>query len=506
MLAATLWSLIGITALGLTRLIYSALIGRAEGPALLGSVNNAVSLSFLATFVTAGATGQAVTKYVARSAGAGLGTAPVRRLLDRLTIGATVAAAGVVVALSPWLFAGHELTAGPAGPAARWRTGALVAVLVLAYAGYTYAKAVLYGYQLARRYAGLEVVADLAALALMVAVLVAGQPGWLLAPLIVGYGGFTLLALRSARGSAGQPSRPAGSTPAPAGLTREIVGFVALTCLGTVASQGFFQACMVVAGKTLTAPGAGLYAAAMTAVTPAFLLPRALALAFFPAAASAVGAGNRASLARQVDVSTRALASLSLPVLVLGAVLAPVLLPAVFGPPYGGAAGAVAVLAAAIWLYVCAVPSVNALSAHGLAWARIPPFASAAGVLLGVGVWLVLMVVLGRRGPAVVAAGYLASTVLQAGVPMLLARRRLGMRPGGFGVRIGSSAVLGAAAVLAWPVTGRLWLSVLVTVVFAVCHPLLLGADVRRLRGWARRSGVEHPSGDDSGRASDDQL
>jgi len=484
-LAATLWSMLGIAALGLTRLVYSALVGRSGGPAVLGSVNNAVSLSLLATFVTAGATGQAVTKYVAQRTGAGAGGAAVRRLLDRLTLAAVLVAGVVLVAAAPWLFAGHELGAGAH---ARWRTGVLAALLMLAYAGYTYAKAVLYGHRLARRYAVLEVVSDLVALALTVAVLGVGAPAWFLVPLIVGYGTFTVWALLTARTVAAR--RDAGTAPAvlPAGLAREIVAFVGLTCLGTVASQGFFQACMVVAGKTLSAHGAGLYAAAMTAVTPAFFLPRALALAFFPAAASAVGAGDRSGLARQVDVATRALTAVSMPVFVLAAVLAPVLLRLVFGAAYAGAAGAVGVLAAAIWLYVSAVPSVNVLSAHGLSWARVPPFASSAGVVLGVAVWLVLLAGLGWRGPAAVAVGYLASTLLQAGVPLVVARRRLARARSGFGWRAGVCALLGAAAGGAWPATGRVWVVLAATIVFAGGYIWLLGHQVVSLRRWARRA------------------
>src|SRR5699024_5984753 len=107
--------------------------------------------------------------------------------------------------------------------------------LTAAYAAYTFAKSVLYGYGLAHRYAVLEVASD-AVTILLTVVAVTWASGVLLAPLVIGYTTFAVLAYRSL------PRIRPGPMPA---LGSELGGFVAYTALGTVASQGFFQIAMV---------------------------------------------------------------------------------------------------------------------------------------------------------------------------------------------------------------------------------------------------------------------
>ena len=84
----TLWSMLGIAALGITRLVYTALIGRTGDPARLAEVNSQVSLAFLATFATAAATGAGAQKVLpltaARSGAAA--AAAVRRKLTWWTV------------------------------------------------------------------------------------------------------------------------------------------------------------------------------------------------------------------------------------------------------------------------------------------------------------------------------------------------------------------------------------------------------------------------------------
>src|SRR5690606_28501604 len=64
LLRGTAWSMVGIAALGLTRLIYTALVGRTGDPARLAEVNAQVSLAFFATFATAAATGAGASKFL----------------------------------------------------------------------------------------------------------------------------------------------------------------------------------------------------------------------------------------------------------------------------------------------------------------------------------------------------------------------------------------------------------------------------------------------------------
>ncbi|MEQ4206465.1 lipid II flippase MurJ [Actinopolymorpha sp. B17G11] len=439
-----LWSMLGIAALGLTRLVYTALLGRTGDPARLAEINAQVSLAFFATFATAAATGAGAAKFlpVATARWGPAAAVGVRRKLSLWTLAGTGLVVGLLGVAGRWVL-----------PGAGWLDVATACALTAAYSAYTFAKSVLYGHDLARRYAVLEVGADLAILALTVAAVAWAPPQWralLVLPLVIGYAGFALAAAASTprwpgESSEGRPSRqqlrqqrqsdqprepgrqPRQSRPQrepmpPLGT--ELGGFVAFTALGIAAGQGFFQVSMVVAGHTTAGAEAGVYAAAMALVGPAFFLPRALALAFFPAAAEAVGRGDGAALARHTATVTRVLAVSMLPAFTLAAMLGGPALGLVFGPSYAGGGAVFAILVLAVLLYVIAVPSVNVLSAYDLSLARIPPLASTVGVVLGALTWLVVTPRLGAVG---IAVGYLAAMVVQAGIPVVVAFRRLGL-------------------------------------------------------------------------------
>lgn len=408
-LRGTAWSMVGIAALGLTRLIYTALVGRTGDPTRLAEVNAQVSLAFFATFATAAATGAGASKFLPLlTASSGpAAAAAVRRRLFRWTVLSTGAVTAGIAVLGPWILpdAGHADVAA-------------VCALTVTYGAYSYTKAVLYGFHLAGRYAVLEVCADTAILVLTV-VAVWWVPDLVLAPLIVGYAAFAVGATLSAPRHAPGPMPP---------VRAELGGFVAFTALGIAAGQGFFQVSMVVARHAAEGASAGTYAAAMALVSPAYFLPRALALTFFPAAAEAVGRGDDRALAQHTRRLTRFLWLAALPAFTLAAMVGGPALRLVFGPSYGSGGPVLAILLSAVLLYVVAVPSVNVLSAQPLRLARIPPLASTVGVVVGTIVWLALAHRLGVVG---VACGYLAGMLVQAGVPLAVTFRRLGPpRPG----------------------------------------------------------------------------
>lgn len=460
-ITGTLWSMLGIAALGLTRLIYNALIGRTGEPARLAEVNAQVSLAFFATFLTASATAMGASKFVAFTLArdGAASAAAVRRKLARWTVVGSIA---VLLAL----VAGGRVIL----PGASWSDLIWVGALIAAYGAYTFTKAVLYAYDRAGRYAALEVTSDAAALCLTV-IAVWWFPNALLAPLVVGYTGFAIAAYLST------PRSPTRQPPPDFG--RELGGFVAYTAIGIAASQGLFQVAMVVARNLTDGDQAGAYAAAMSLVTPAFFLPRALALAFFPAAASAVGAGNRDLLARHTQATTRMLALIALPCFALAAMLGGPVLAIVFGADYAAGGPTFAVLVAAVFWYVVAVPSVNALSSLELTLARVPPLASVGGVVLGSGVWAGIALFTESPSAVGVAAGYLAAMTTQAGVPLVLATRHLGLSwgrlPLRFAVSVPAAAGLATAAIL----LGYGWASLACAAtnlaLFAVVHRRDLG-------------------------------
>jgi O-antigen/teichoic acid export membrane protein len=404
LLRGTAWSMVGIAALGLTRLIYTALVGRTGDPARLAEVNAQVSLAFFATFATAAATGAGASKFLPLlTASSGpAAAAAVRRRLRHWTILSTGTVTAGIAALGPWLL-----------PGTGYDGVVEVCALTVAYGAYSYTKSVLYGFHLAHRYAVLEVCADTAILVLTVAA-VWWAPDLVLAPLVIGYAAFAIGATLSTPRHVPGPIPPVGA---------ELGGFVAFTALGIAAGQGFFQISMVVARHTADGGDAGAYAAAMALVSPAFFLPRALALAFFPAAAEAVGRGDDRALAQHTRQLTRLLWLAAAPALTVAAIVGTPALRLVFGPSYEGGGPVLAILLGAVLLYVLAVPSVNVLSAQPLRFARIPPLASTVGVLVGAVTWLVLAERLGAVG---VACGYLAGMLVQAGTPLTITFRRIG--------------------------------------------------------------------------------
>ena len=483
-LRGTLASMFGIAALGLTRLVYTTMVGRTGSPERLAEVNAQISLAFIVTFLTASATGSAAAKFIplvtARYSAAA--AVRVRRRLARWTAVGTVACMAVVGLIG--LFAPGLLPGGSPGGSSGEPGQQLIWLVLLigTYGAYTFTKSVLYGYHRAARYATLEICADLGTLALTV-VAVYWLPTALLAPLALGYGAFAVAAALSA------PSVPQGERP---DLGREVGGFVLLTAVGVVASQGFFQASMVVAGHAVSGQQAGVYAAAMSLVSPAFFLPRALALAFFPAAAEAVGRGDaeggRAELATRTGQLTGLLWATMLPAFTVGAILGEPVMRLLYGSAYAGGGPVLGLMFAAVLLYVVAVPSVNALSAHELTQAKVPPLASVAGVLVGGVVWLVAGPTLGAVG---VALGYFCGLTVQAGTPLLVASNRLGYRPGRASTL--RAVAGGAAGVLAATVAIALT-STLVTLgcllLFAAGYLALYGGQLRSLmRGRRFRSG-----------------
>ena len=460
----TLWSMLGIAALGITRLVYTALIGRTGDPARLAEVNSQVSLAFLATFATAAATGAGAQKFLPLTA-ARSGPAAAAAVRRKLTWW-TVAASGVVIV-------GLGLLAPELLPDSAFSDVIWVCALIAAYGAYSYTKSVLYGFHLPSRYAVLELGADVVILVLTIAA-VLWLPGLLLAPLVVGYALFAIGATVST------PRTRPGEMPSMGG---ELGGFVAYTALGIAAGQGFFQVSMLVARHATSAHEAGAYAAAMSLIGPAFFLPRAMAMAFFPAAAEAVGRGDTGALARHTDAVTRLLLLAALPAFAVAAMVGGPVLRLVFGAEYGDGGTVFAILVLAVFFYVVAVPSVNVLSAHDLALARIPPLASTVGVVVGVAAWLTIG---GRWGAAGVAVGYLAGMVVQAGVPVTVAFRRLGIRWGTRLLRYVASTCAGVALSALALVTGSPgMLAVCVggfLLVFALLHAREIVGTVRLVR------------------------
>ena len=179
MVYKTVLSLITIGVSGLIRLVFSVLVARVFGTSVLGHVNVVISTAVFATLLCSPGIGQAVARHLARRGLDGTAAQPAAMILTRATLVAPrdlpgPCGAGRIPDLRP--------TGGP--------TGLLASGLTFGYGAYTYYKAVLYGVDLVKRYAVLELSWDGLFLLALIAVVATDAERWVLAPLVLVYLGF----------------------------------------------------------------------------------------------------------------------------------------------------------------------------------------------------------------------------------------------------------------------------------------------------------------------------
>jgi O-antigen/teichoic acid export membrane protein len=527
----TALSLVTIATSGLVRLVFSLLIGRVFDKVVLGHVNVIVSAAVFATLLCSPGMGQSVARQLA-TRGLTIGGPEARFLLVRATAVhhalCVVVAAGVVLLV----------------PARVGIEQVLAAALTIAYGCYTYYKAVLYGADLVRRYAVLELIWDGLFLASLITIVVIGATSWLLAPMVLVYGGFSVgahhvmlpsrrrratrspsvssvpraaeatavtsvasgtsaaVASESAPGmtfpsSAGDSGRSAASgavaaaAPNPAAQYRDdrpwwraVGGYALVTTLGTASSAGFLQLSLIFAARAAGDHGAGLFAAALSVVTPAYLLPRAISVVLFPAMARAAGRFDNRRVRRQLQVGTDVLAAALLPFFALAGVLATAVLTVAYGRGFADAGTTLAIMVWATWISVASVPAVNALSSDPGRGYLVPAGASLAGCLIGLAVWFTL----GSTIEAV-AWGYLVGSVVQSAVPMVeAARRHRSPRPS-FAVRVVAAAAISLLVALS---IGRPPIVVTIVVAVALTGAVCLAVlpELRSLTRMSHRVGV----------------
>lgn len=435
--------MVGLVVLGATRVIYGAMVSRATNPETFGVIGVLLALTMLLSFILPAGLGSATSRFVAFNRGR-RDPAAARghhRLLSRIGVIAAVAL-GIAAAAMAWALL--DLAAD---------ASVQVGLLTLAYSLYTVEKAALYGFGRFGRYVGLEIGAAVVTLGTTVAVLIAGST-WYLLPFILGYATFVLGArLALARDTAGARAR---LTP---GERRHVLGYAGLAAIGTLGAAGFLQATQLLAARFATPAEIGYFAAAITLITPVYLLPRALGLALFPSMAEAHGAGEGAALRRHADVATRGLLALLAPVFIAGTLLAPVLLVLFGGPAYAAGAPVMQLLLTAAFFGTIQVAAVNALSS-GSGWdLRVPVAWSLGGCAVG----LIAAVSLGSLAGALgVALGYLAGTVVAAAGPIAVVWRRYQLAWGGPMLRAAVLVAAGCVVALTIstiPIMGRSWLT-----------------------------------------------
>jgi O-antigen/teichoic acid export membrane protein len=505
----TALSLVTIATSGLVRLVFSLLIGHVFGTSMLGHANVIVSAAVFATLLCSPGLGQSVARQMA-TRGLTAADPAGRFLLVRAT------------ALHHLLCVAVAIGVGLLAPATVGAEQILAIALTIAYGCYTYYKAVLYGVDLVRRYAVLELTWDALFLVSLIVIVVVGARSWVLAPMVLVYGGFSvgahyaMLSRRHAaelvpslagdggsvgavpgapsmtppRRSVRDPKKRVGSGTVPrnshacvgdGGVSvgggdavgaapghmrddrpwwRAVGGFALVTTLGTASSAGFLQLSQIFAMRAGGEHGAGLFAAALSLVTPAYLLPRAISVVLFPAMARAAGRADSARVRLQLKIGTEVLAAALLPFFALAGVLATAVLTLAYGRDFADGGVTLAIMVWATWVTVASVPAVNALSSDPGRAYLIPAGASLVGCLVGLAVWF-----LSGGSIEAVAWGYLIGSGIQSVVPMVEAARRHHALRIGFAARLVGAAGLSLVVAL-W--VGRPPIGVTISVAIAL--------------------------------------
>jgi len=385
----------GMVLAGAVRFAYSVLIGLVFGSVAVGQVNSGISLALFVTLLYPSASALAVTKFLARSRGAGdlREARAVTGYLLRVTYVTAGLLAAATLVLAPGLL--HVSLAD----------GVSVAALVVANSGYLFSRSLLFGAGRVVRATVWDFATTVLSLGLLAMVLVARMPSVLLLPLTIGYAVYAL---------ANAP-RHAGGRPEP-GLRREMLSFIHISLLNSIATSGVLQLSMV-ATQHWDPREAGSFAAALALATPASLVSRSVSSVLFPNLASAHGRGDAEGARRQVDLLTRSLLVISLAIFGTLMIVSPLLISVFFPKPaFASAAAVLPVMLAAVMIQNMVVAATNMQMTRSQAGARGVMLASIAGALVALVSWIVFAP---AGGYVAVAWGFLAAAVVASALPTI---------------------------------------------------------------------------------------
>jgi putative peptidoglycan lipid II flippase len=414
----------GMVVSGLVRFAYSTLIGGVLGKVALGQVNSSISLALFASLLYPGASAMAVTKFLARSRGAG-DLAEGRAVTGHL-IKVTYATGAVLGVLT--------VVASPALLHFSWTEAVITGVLVVATAGYLFARSLLFGAGRVARATAWDCLTALLSIVLLVAALL-GRVTWLLLlPLLIGYALYAVCNL---------PRR--SDAPLAPALRAEMNAFIHVALINSLATSGVLQLSMV-ATQHWDQTEAGSYAAALALATPASLVSRSISSVLFPTLAKAHGRGDAEGARSQVDTLTRGLFLVSLAMFGPLMVVSPTLIGVLF-PRRELATGALVlpILLCAVMLQNMVIAPMNTLMTRSQRDARTVMWSSVGGAVVSAVTWAIAAP---SGGFVAVAWGYLAGALVSSLIPFAVVWRQQSMAWAAPVLRVALG--VGAASVLAW--------------------------------------------------------
>jgi O-antigen/teichoic acid export membrane protein len=475
-----LMSMVALAALGSARLIHGSLVSRTTSHDTYAVVGTLISIAMAAGLFLPGGLSSAASKFIPyqRARGSSAGAFAVYHGLRRVAYAWSVVAglvggfaAGVLLDLS----VGEAVAGG---------------LLIAAFSLYSLEKSALYGFDRVPAYVRLELIGS--GTAVLATVVVVGlHRNLYLWPLIIGY---SILVIGA---SALLRRRSVGPRVAiPRELRREMIGYVGLASVGGLSAFGFLQSLPVLAGHFTSRAEVAQFVAAVTLVGPLYFVPRALALALFPALAHAHGAGDLERVRQHTDVSTRALLVILAPLFAVAIMIAREVLVIFGGGSYADGQTVLQLLLIATCVVVSQVPAINSLSSGDRRDVRIPVSSSVLGCLAG----LIASVPLGHwLGGVGVSISYLIAMLFTQRVIITVWRRY--QMPWGGPLARSSIVVFGAFAIsqvinATAPAGPRALIDIGAAVVWLALSALLLRSDIKSVVGLAmglRDSGQGDP-------------
>ncbi len=414
-----------LVVLGASRLAHGSLISHATGAGTYGLIGSLIGITYVAALFVPAGLASAMAKYVAQHRGKddAAGARGAYRFLRRLSDASALTLGALAAVVANLLY--------PVSVSQTIQVGLLAAV----FSAYSVDKAAFYGFDRVARYSILEFAGSGLAIVATVIVITVDST-WYLAPLILGYAIVVVGSRLSLRGAA--PSENAVDR-------KEFLTFAGLAAIGAGSAAGLLQGTPLLANWFTDARNVGYLVAAVTLVSPLYLLPRVLGLALFPAMSHARGEGAEHAVRRSADLSMRGTMVGLAPLFAAALPLAGPILAVYGGGQYADGAPELRLLLLATYAAVVAIGPINALSSGTVREARIPVTFALLGCVLG----LLLVAPLGWAfGGAGVAAAYLVATVLTSAGPMIVAARKWTLRWTGVVVR-SALAVVAALAITA---------------------------------------------------------
>lgn len=418
--SSALLSTAGIGVQGVSRLLYTVLIGRAFGTEQLGHASTLLSLSIFAALLWPTAAGNTASRFLA------------------LALRGRVSDRAVVRSLNVSMLVSCGLLGLVAVPVARslgnsWATSATAAALVAGYGAYAYARGARLGYSGAARVALWDSSSALVSLGLLVAVCVGGLSTLVVLPMALGYALFAVGSwprrppvLRPETTSRGDvelgPGVPAEGDAAAAATVSAALSFSRWNVLAGLTTNGLLQLAMIAAQVNAPGRDAGVYAAAFTLATPASMLGQAVSQIVVPAFAHDRGRPPLRSRGPVIACTTFALVAAA--VFGLAAFLAPWYLPLLYPAEAEAAVPLLRFLLLGVFIFTIALLPAALLLAAGRS--RPVALTSSGGFVVGLAV---IVATSGALGVSAGTFGFTVGSVITLVALVFLAIGRPGPRP-----------------------------------------------------------------------------